>query len=207
MNLQEFYEFIASRRSIRQFQQTQVSRGQLKRILSAGSWAPSAHNAQPWRFFVLHTKGKKEKLAKAMGKAFQQDLEADGEEPELIEDLVQTSVDRFSSAPILVLVCLTMEPMDSYPDEKRKQTELMMGVQSVAAAIQTILLAAHVEGLGGCWFCAPLFCPDAVRQALGLSEELKPQALLMLGEADETPDPPIRHSFKEVVTFIGEKGK
>ena len=55
MILQEFYEFIANRRSIRQFQQDPVSRDKIARILSAGRWAPSAHNAQPWRFFeVLH---------------------------------------------------------------------------------------------------------------------------------------------------------
>ena len=204
MILQEFYEFIASRRSIRQFQQDLVSRDKIARILSAGRWAPSAHNAQPWRFFVLQTVSMKEKLAKAMGEVFRQDLEADGEAPELVEDLVHSSVERFSSAPVLVLVCLTMKPMDSYPDEKRQQTEMMMAVQSVAASIQTILLAAHVEGLGGCWFCAPLFCPDAVRQALGLSEELIPQALLMLGEANEKPDPPSRLQFEEFVTFLGE---
>jgi F420 biosynthesis protein FbiB-like protein len=149
----------------------------------------------------------KEKLAKAMGRVFRQDLEADGEEPEIVDDLVHASVERFSSAPVLVLVCLTMEPMDSYPDEKRQQTELVMAVQSVAAAIQTILLAAHMEGLGGCWFCAPLFCPDAVQQALGLPEEFMPQALLTLGEANETPDPPIRHPFEEFVTFLEEMGE
>lgn len=205
MTLQEFYEFIVNRRSIRKLRQTPVSRDRLKRILSAGRWAPSAHNAQPWRFFVLLTEDMKEKCAKAMGRAFRQDLEADGEEPELVEDLVQASVDRFSSAPVLVLVCLTMGPMDSYPDEKRQQTEFMMAVQSVAAAIQTILLAAHVEGLGGCWFCAPLFCPEVVQQALGLSEEFIPQALLTFGEADEIPDPPIRQPYEEVVMFLGEK--
>jgi F420 biosynthesis protein FbiB-like protein len=202
--LPEFYEVIESRRSIRQFQKLPVSRNQLNRILSAGGLAPSAHNAQPWRFFVLQTVKLKEKLAKAMGKVFRQDLEADGEEPEIVNDLVQASVDRFSSAPVLVLVCLTMESMDSYPDEKRQQTEMMMAIQSVAAAIQTILFAAHVEGLGGCWFCAPLFCPDAVRKVLGLSEELIPQALLMLGVADETPEPPIRLPFEELVTFLGK---
>ncbi len=203
--MQEFYEFVTSRRSIRQLQQAPISRDRLKRILSAGRWAPSAHNAQPWRFFVLQTENRKVQLAKAMGRAFRQDLEADGEAPELVDDLVQATVDRFSSAPVLVLVCLTMGPMDSYPDKKRQQTEFMLAVQSIAAAIQTILLAAHVEGLGGCWFCAPLFCPEAVQQALGLSEEFVPQALLTLGEANETPDPPIRQPFEEVVMFLGEK--
>ena len=30
-----------------------------------------------------------------------------------------------------------------------------MGVQSVALACQNLLLAAHAQGLGACWMCAP----------------------------------------------------
>jgi coenzyme F420-0:L-glutamate ligase/coenzyme F420-1:gamma-L-glutamate ligase len=202
--LQEFYELIAERRSIRQFQKTAISQGQLRRILEVCTWAPSAHNAQPWRFFVLQDAKSKTKLAKAMGQIFRQDLEADREEARLIEDLVQGSVDRFSSAPVLVLACLTMDSMDVYPDEKRQQAEHIMAVQSVAAALQTLLLAAHAEGLGACWYCAPLFCPETIKQALELSEEIVPQALLILGEPDETPDAPLRHAFEDVVTFIDE---
>ena len=38
-----------------------------------------------------------------------------------------------------------------------------MAVQSVALAVQDMLLRAHAEGLGACWMCGPLFCPDVVR--------------------------------------------
>lgn len=201
--MQKFFELISSRRSIHQFKKASISPDKLRHILEASRWAPSAHNAQPWRFFVLQTAAIKEKLAKAMGKIFRQDLEADGEEQELVEDLVQASIERFSSAPVLILACLTMEAMDKYPDKERQQAESIMAVQSVAAALQTFLIAAHAEGLGACWYCAPLFCPETVKKALELSEDLVPQALLTLGEPDETPDPPIRYAFEEVITFIG----
>lgn len=173
--------------------------------MTASGWAPSAHNAQPWRFFILQAIEEKTRLAKAMGAVFRKDLEADGEEAIIIEDLVQASIERFSSAPVLIVACLTMTSMDTYSDEKRRHAEFTMAVQSVAASIQTILLAAHAEGLAGCWFCAPLFCPETVRQALELSDELWPQALILIGEAAETPDPPSRQSLEEFVTFIGEK--
>jgi F420 biosynthesis protein FbiB-like protein len=142
-----------------------------------------------------------------MGDVFRRDLTADGEESTKIDELVATSVTRFSSAPVLILVCLTMKPMDVYPDEKRQRAEYIMAVQSVAAAVQTMLLAAHAEGLAGCWFCAPLFCPDTVQQILGLPETIIPQALVTLGFADETPDPSPRQPFEKLVTFIqGEAG-
>jgi coenzyme F420-0:L-glutamate ligase/coenzyme F420-1:gamma-L-glutamate ligase len=203
--LHEFYEFIATRRSIRKFKKDPVSIDKLTRIVEVGKWAPSAHNAQPWQFFIFQNRVAKEKLAKAMGEAFHQDLEADGENPKLIETLVQESVERFSSAPVLILACLTMELMDSYPDKKRKAAEVVMAVQSVAVAVHTILLAAYAEGLGACWFCAPLFCPDAVRRTLGLSDELIPQALIAVGIADEAPDPPLRYPIEKFVTFVDER--
>jgi F420 biosynthesis protein FbiB-like protein len=82
-------------------------------------------------------------------------------------------------------VCLTLEEMDRYPDEKRVRAELMMAVQSTGMAAQNLLLAAHAEGLGGCWMCAPLFCPDAVHAALALPPEWQPQGLILLGRPAE----------------------
>ncbi len=53
--------------------------------------------------------------------------------------------------------------MDNYGDPRRDQNEYVMAAQSAAMAGQNLLLAAHDAGLGACWMCAPLFCPDVVR--------------------------------------------
>ncbi len=203
--MEEFYEFIANRRSIRKYKRQPIAMEQLTRILEAGKWAPSAHNVQPWRFFVFQSVEEKKKLARAMGERYRQSLVADSEEPKLIEDLVEGSIERFSAAPVLILACLTMEGIDMYSDMKRREVEFSMAVQSVAAALQLILLASHAEGLAACWFCAPLFCPGTVRRVVGLSDELYPQALVTLGVDDETPEPPVRNAFDEFVTFIDER--
>jgi coenzyme F420-0:L-glutamate ligase/coenzyme F420-1:gamma-L-glutamate ligase len=44
-----------------------------------------------------------------------------------------------------------------------------------------LLLAAHAEGLGGCWTCAPLFAPEVVSKTLELPEDWEPQAIILLG--------------------------
>src|SRR5260221_7073878 len=75
-----------------------------------------------------------------------------------------------------------MADMDRYPDAKRSAAEHQMAVQSVAMAVQNLLLAAHAEGLGACWMCAPLFCGDAVRGSLDLPADWQPQALVTLGQ-------------------------
>jgi nitroreductase len=74
-----------------------------------------------------------------------------------------------------------MADMDRYPDTRRQQAEWVMAVQSAALAAQNLLLMAHAEGLGACWMCAPLFCPDVVRAALGFPEDWEAQALLTVG--------------------------
>jgi nitroreductase len=46
-------EAILTRRSIRKYTGEPVSEEDLQTILRAGSYAPSAHNYQPWRFIVV----------------------------------------------------------------------------------------------------------------------------------------------------------
>jgi F420 biosynthesis protein FbiB-like protein len=115
------------------------------------------------------------------------------------ESLKEASVERFGNAPIIIVVCLAMEDMDEYPDDQRKKIEYVMAVQSVAAAIENVLLAAHGEGLGSCWFCAPLFCPDVVRKTLKIPRHIDPQALITLGYAVNKPNPPPRKSLENVI--------
>jgi len=150
-------------------------------LLEAAIWAPSAHNREPWRFAVVERQSQKEFLAREMGARLRSDLRADGVPEAAIEQDAARSYDRITSAPVLVALCLSMADMDTYPDEKRSRAEHLMAVQSVAMAGQNLLLAAHEAGLGACWMCAPLFCPDVVQSALDLPPDWQPQALLTLG--------------------------
>ena len=127
-------------------------------------------------------------------------LEGSQEEDENIED----SLKMLSSAPILLVVCLTKDIFSDLPG--RWLVEHAMGVQSVAAAIQNILLVAHEAGLGGCWSSTALLFPTAVRKALGIPQSLEPQAIVALGYPDEVPETPVRRSFNEVV-FINRWGQ
>ncbi|RMG82561.1 MAG: nitroreductase family protein, partial [Chloroflexi bacterium] len=137
-----------SRRSIRRYSSKLVPQALLEHLLTAAIWAPSAHNRQPWRFAVIRSPEYKHQLAHAMGKRLKADLQADNVPPEVIERDVTRSYERITSAPVLVLVCLSMADMDTYADEQRNHNEYVMAVQSVAMAAQNLLLAAHDSGLG-----------------------------------------------------------
>ncbi|MBZ0286374.1 MAG: nitroreductase family protein [Anaerolineae bacterium] len=177
---------LLTRCSIRRYKPDPVPREIIERILTAGIWSPSAHNRQPWRFAVVETQSEKELLASAMGARLRRDLGADGVDEAVIEADASRSYSRITSAPVLIALCLSMVDMDTYRDEKRNRNEYLMAVQSVAMAGQNILLAAHEVGLGACWMCAPLFCPDVVRDELNLPDDWQPQALLTMGYPAET---------------------
>lgn len=184
--LNEILVWLKSRRSVRRYLPHPVPQALIEKLITAAMWAPSAHNRQPWRFAVITGRETRHELAAAMGEQLRTDLTADGVPPEIVKKDVGRSYRRMTDAPLLILVCLSMEDMDHYPDERRQRNEWIMAAQSTAAAAQNLLLAAHAAGLGACWMCAPLFCPDIVRQALQLPPDWQPQALLTLGYPAET---------------------
>ncbi len=177
---------VRERRSIRRFTADAIPREVVERLLTAAAWAPSAHNRQPWRFVAIETPAARERLARAMGDRLRRDLAADGVAEEAIERDAQRSYTQIAAAPLAVVLCLTMADMDVYPDERRQAAERLMAAQSVAMAGQNLLLAAHAAGLGACWMCAPLFCPDVVRAVLALPADWEAQGLVVLGCPAET---------------------
>lgn len=187
-------EAIFGRRSLRLYRPEPVPRDVLLALLQCAIYAPSAHNRQPWRFVITDSPERKQVLASAMGSRLQRDLAADGVPLAVIEADTARSYARITSAPAIIVLCLTMADMDHYPDPRRANHEWTMAVQSVAMAGQNLLLSAHAAGLGACWMCAPLFCPDVVCEALDFPLEWQPQGLITLGypaqERSRTRKPP-----------------
>jgi len=194
--------FLRSRRSVRRFLPIELDPGVLARIIETASHAPSAHNRQPWRFAVLTHPESKTILAESMAAGFRQDLTADGLSEAEIETLVNRSRKRVAQAPVVVVLCMDMSEMDTYPDEKRRQAERVMAIQSTALAGLQLQLAAQAEGLGTVWVCAPLFAPQAVRAALGLPEAWEPQGMLFIGFPDGEPKPKQMKPPAEVVRYM-----
>ena len=56
-----------------------------------------------------------------------------------------------------------------WPDDRRARNEWAMAQQSIGAAMQNIMLAAHAMGLSSYWISAPLFAPEACAEALALA--------------------------------------
>jgi F420 biosynthesis protein FbiB-like protein len=180
-------EIIRGRRSVRRYQDRQVPRQLIEEILEAARWAPSPHGRQPWRFVVLTRDAPKRELAAAMGDEWRRQLALDGQAPAIIETRFAKSHERIIRAPAIVIPCLYLADLDTYPDADRNAAEATMAIQSLGCAVQNMLLTAYSLGLDGGWMCAPLFCPEVVVDALDLNSALIPHALITLGYAAADP--------------------
>ncbi len=174
-------DFLRARRSLRRYQSRAVPQEWIEQILEAATWAPSAHNRQPWRFVIIRGEQTKEELAREMGALLRRDLQADKLPPAAIEADVGRSYQRITGAPLLILLCMSLRDMDVYADDLRNEHERAMAQQSTAMAGQNILLMASSLGLGACWMCAPLFCQQLVASVLELPADWLPQGMITLG--------------------------
>jgi coenzyme F420-0:L-glutamate ligase / coenzyme F420-1:gamma-L-glutamate ligase len=193
---------LRGRRSIRRFKPTAVSEELISEILAAAISAPSAHNRQPWRFAHVADQAMKERLAGAMADRLRADRAKDGDALATIEADAARSIARITGAPVCLVLSLTMEDMDRYPDARRENAEYIMAVQGCAMALQNLLVAAHGFGLGSSVMCAPLFCPDAVVEVLGLPRVWQPQALVTMGYPASPPKPFNRRKLSDVVRVV-----
>ena len=176
--------FIERRRSIRAFRPEPVSRELLDTLVEAACLAPAPHHSRPWRFVVIDTDGSKIALARGMGASWERDLTADGTDPARVAELLGASYTKITAAPALLLACLTWDGLDRYPDEARRRAEWGMALLSLGAAVENFMLSAADAGLASCWVAAPIFCPEAARDALALDEEWLPHALVLVGHPD-----------------------
>jgi F420 biosynthesis protein FbiB-like protein len=196
MNADDLHTFLRTRRSIRRFKPDPVADSVIERILATTTYAPSAHNTQPWRFVVLPNSSGRQRLAHALTSAMRADMLSEGAPQSDIEKRVANSLRRINEAPVIILLCRDVTAV-----REHKPQDTIMAIQSVANAATYLLLAAHAEGLGGNWICWPLYAQEETRVALKLPETWEPQAMVFLGYADEEPREKMVKTLEEVVLF------
>jgi F420 biosynthesis protein FbiB-like protein len=193
---EELHTFLRTRRSIRRFKPDPVPESTIEEILHTATFAPSAHNRQPWRFAVVTEAAAKTRLGEAVTSKMRTDMQAEGAAEADIEKRVVTSLRRMDEAPVVIVLC-----RDKTDVRMDTPEEAAMGVQSTALAGLQLLLAAHAEGLGGNWICWALYAQEETRAALDLPETWEPQAFYFLGYPTEAAEPKDRKSIKEIVKW------
>ena len=195
--MNEVHHFLRMRRSIRHFKPDPVPASVVDRILATATFAPSAHNLQPWRFALIQTDSAKEKLGSALTSKMRADSEAKNENQADVEKRVISSLRRIDEAPIIILLCRDKTILSGdAPEEK------FMAIQSTALAGLQLLLAAHAEGIGGNWICWSLYAQKETKDALKLPKTWQPEAMFFLGYANENIKEAFRQNIENIIQYF-----
>ncbi|RLI07801.1 nitroreductase [Candidatus Bathyarchaeota archaeon] len=111
-------------------------------------------------------------------------------DPELKEKLATGRYNRFIRDSTFTIVGVSL-PYDPVSEK--------WGVIDVTIAMQNMVLAAEVQGVGSCWIGD--FKEDEVKELLGIPEEAKVVALLPMGLPDEQPGPKPKKPLSEIVHY------
>jgi coenzyme F420-0:L-glutamate ligase/coenzyme F420-1:gamma-L-glutamate ligase len=201
----DLHNFLRTRRSVRRFKpdpstgtgRRPVPAPVIELILETATYAPSAHNLQPWRFVVVADLSARTRLGQALTNKMRADMSTEGAPESDIDARVTRSLRRLNEAPVVILLCRDVTAI-----RRDEREEMTMSIQSVAAAGLQLMLAAHAEGLGGNWICWPLYAQEAARAALELPDTWEPQAMFFLGYVDREPEEKVLKPLQDVVRFI-----
>lgn len=140
---------IHARHSIRQFSSDPLSEDALMAMLDAANQAPSAHNRQSWKFVILEGEARSNlaELVSSSSKTFQKPASS----------LLRMAARSIASAPVTVAVINTGDLISHGTELFHVDLEMgfdffrTMEIQSSAAAVENLLLAATSMGLGAVW--------------------------------------------------------
>ena len=118
------YDTIKTRRSVRAYKPDPIPEDKLQRILDAARLAPSAHNAQDWKFIVARNPQKRRQLAKAAA-----------------------SQNFIAQAPVII-AGVSLNPTHIMSND------VPAYAVDLAITLDHLTLAAVEEGLGTCWIGA-----------------------------------------------------
>ncbi len=180
------------RRSIRHFSDEPVPEGLIESAVAEALTAPAPHHTRPVRFVWLRTAGTRGRLLDRMRDKWRADLTGDGRPLDAVERRVARGQILYE-APEVVIPFLVADGAHAYPDAARTQAEHTMFTVAVGAAVQALLVALAVRGVGSCWIGSTIFATDLVRAELQLPAQWEPLGGIAIGypqESAQEPRPP-----------------
>ena len=178
----DFYELLMKRRSIRDFNETEVPLGLIREIVKDSCLAPSSENRQPWRFIIVNNKEWIRRLSNESKKNLLLYLEKNPDAPSKKYETVLRNEDFnvFYNAPCLVFIVGPKNIQSVYVD--------------CTLAACYFMFSAASRDLGTCWvgLGSNIRDPEMLK-AIGMPEDCQIVAPIIVGYAKRIPAPPERN--------------
>jgi nitroreductase len=215
MDMKTLEKLIKGRRSIRKWKREEVSDELLKKGVELATWAPNGGNYQGWRFIIVKNKEVIEKVANAVQSVIDK-IASWPEAKSWQEDIwrYQKNASFFRNAPVCIGVFTSeyqsvmdkaLMARESFDYEAKEilgfRRSAPTAIQSVAAAVTTMLLVFHQMGLGAVWLVAPLMAKKEIETILKVPMGLSLICLIAVGYPDEAPQKD-RKPVDQVLEFI-----
>ena len=195
-NINQVFSTITNRRSVRNFSGKDVSDEDVDKILYAANLAPSAHNQQSWRFIVIRGEMKRKLAAFVSSRA--------NEFPKPSSTLLRMASRSIISAPAVIAVANTAELIEhgtglfNISPDKAYDFFRTMEIQSSAAAVENMLLAATSLGIASVWLGILYLVKDDVLEFLG-EKKGEFMAVIPIGYPDTTNKGPKKRTLDKIV--------
>ncbi|KKW64001.1 coenzyme F420-0:L-glutamate ligase [Mycolicibacterium elephantis] len=176
------------RRSVRRFSAEPVAADLIEAAVAEALTAPAPHHTRPVRFVWLQDHARRVALLDRMKDKWRADLRGDGRSADAVERRVARGQILYD-APDVVIPFMVPDGAHSYPDAERTAAEHTMFTVAVGAAVQALLVALAVRGVGSCWIGSTIFAPDLVRDALELPDDWEPLGAIAIGYPEEGSAP------------------
>jgi len=180
----EFFEVLAKRRTVREFQSRPVEDEKVKRVLEAGRTAPSNAHLKYWEFILLRDRESLKNAVieglKARDMKNKEDIEnfLASFEDENIKRVYRKSLPlqltMMLEAPELLIVCYKMKPLAAC-----KRLFDLNPLASAWMCIENIMLALAAEGLFGCTYTP--YDSEGLKKHLGVPDGYEIAAVIPFG--------------------------
>lgn len=176
----DFRKVLSGRRSVRAFTKSEISPGLLQQLIDLATLAPSAHNQQPWEFWVVADPRRLASMSTQVKTWLVQQLN-ERVQGGLARELIAPTFSVLHNAPALVLVVA-------------RSTSLQDDEDCCLAAL-SLLYAAYDCGLASCWvgLARAWFNLASTKAELKIPDGYTVVAPVVLGYPAAWPDTPGRN--------------
>ena len=156
----------------------------LDALVEAACLAPAPHHSRPWRFVVSTPTRARPRSRDGMGARWRADLAADGVAPARIDELVAGVAHEAHARARARARLPHVGRSRPLPRRDAPARRVGHGVAVARRRGREPDARRGRPGLASCWVAAPIFCPEAARDALALPDEWLPHALVLVGHPD-----------------------